>query len=53
MRTAIGMETLPASLAEVEPRAREIYRSGWRAPVPDGPDRDGLVALISPLLAAR
>jgi 2-polyprenyl-6-methoxyphenol hydroxylase-like FAD-dependent oxidoreductase len=49
----LGMETLPASLAEVEPRAREIYRSGWRAPVPDGPDRDELVALISPLLAAR
>ena len=49
----LGMETLPASLREVEPRAREIYTSGWRAPAPDGPDRDELVALISPLVAGR
>jgi hypothetical protein len=47
------MNALPASLAEVEPQARGVYASGWRPPVPDGPTRDELVALITPLSAAR
>jgi 2-polyprenyl-6-methoxyphenol hydroxylase-like FAD-dependent oxidoreductase len=49
----LGMNALPASLAEVEPRAHAIYAGGWRAPVPDGPTRDDLVELITPLSAAR
>jgi 2-polyprenyl-6-methoxyphenol hydroxylase-like FAD-dependent oxidoreductase len=48
----LGMNALPASLAEAEPRAHEIYASGWRPPVPAGPTRDDLVELISPLAAA-
>jgi 2-polyprenyl-6-methoxyphenol hydroxylase-like FAD-dependent oxidoreductase len=47
----LGMEVLPAALAEVEPRAREIYAAGWRPQVPAGPTRDELVGLISPLTA--
>jgi 2-polyprenyl-6-methoxyphenol hydroxylase-like FAD-dependent oxidoreductase len=49
----LGMNALPASLAEVEPQAHALYASGWRPPVPDGPTRDDLVALITPLAAAR
>jgi 2-polyprenyl-6-methoxyphenol hydroxylase-like FAD-dependent oxidoreductase len=47
-----GMDALPAALAEVEPRAREIYASGWRPSMPAGPSRDDLVELIAPLTAA-
>lgn len=43
----MAMQALPASLATVEPRAREIYASGWRPPVPDGPTRDELVELVT------
>ena len=56
MRTVgpyLGMYALPASLAAAEPRAHEIYASGWRPPVPAGPTRDDLVELITPLAAAR
>jgi len=49
----LGMDELPASLAEVEPQARAIYQTGWRAEEPAGPTRDELVELISPLTAAR
>jgi len=42
----MAMVALPASLAAVEPRAREIYASGWRPPVPEGPTRDELAALV-------
>jgi 2-polyprenyl-6-methoxyphenol hydroxylase-like FAD-dependent oxidoreductase len=49
----LGMNALPASLAQVEPQAHAIYASGWRPAVPDGPTRDDLVALITPLGAAR
>lgn len=42
-----GMQALPSSLRAVEPRAREIYASGWRLPVPAGPDRAELVDLIT------
>jgi 2-polyprenyl-6-methoxyphenol hydroxylase-like FAD-dependent oxidoreductase len=41
------MDALPASLAPAEPRAREIYASGWRPPVPEGPTRDELSAVVS------
>jgi 2-polyprenyl-6-methoxyphenol hydroxylase-like FAD-dependent oxidoreductase len=49
----LGMNALPASLAEVEPQAHAIYASGWRPQVPDGPTRDDLVELITPLAAVR
>ncbi len=42
-----GMQALPATLDEVEPRAREIYASGWRPPVPAGPTRDELAELVA------
>jgi flavin-dependent dehydrogenase len=41
------MDALPASLAPAEPRAREIYASGWRPPVPQGPTRDELSSVVS------
>ena len=57
MRKVVGpymaMRALPASLAAVEPRAREIYASGWRPPVPEGPTRDELVELITATVAQR
>jgi hypothetical protein len=42
-----SMDALPASLAPAERRAREIYASGWRPPVPEGPTRDELSAVVS------
>ncbi len=47
----LAMLALPASLAAVEPRAREIYASGWRPPVPDGPTRDELAELVTSVSA--
>jgi hypothetical protein len=41
------MEALPESLRAVEPRAREIYESGWRPSVPEGPSRDELVEMVN------
>jgi hypothetical protein len=49
----LAMVALPASLAAVEPRAREIYAGGWRPPVPDGPTRDELVELVTAVLSSR
>ena len=40
------MDALPASLAPVQARAREIYASGWRPPVPDGPTREQLSSVV-------
>jgi 2-polyprenyl-6-methoxyphenol hydroxylase-like FAD-dependent oxidoreductase len=48
----LSMDVLPAALAEVEPRAREIYANGWRSPVPPGPTRDDLVDLVASRTAA-
>ncbi|GGQ55516.1 FAD-dependent oxidoreductase [Couchioplanes azureus] len=42
----LTMNALPATLGEVEPRAREIYARGWRPPVPAGPTRDDLAELV-------
>ena len=41
-----GMLALPATLRAIEPRAREIYATGWRPPVPAGPSRADLVDLV-------
>ncbi|MHA6783358.1 FAD-dependent oxidoreductase [Pseudonocardia saturnea] len=43
----LAMRALPATLDEVQPRAREIYATGWRPPVPEGPTRDELVDLVT------
>ena len=48
----ITMDALPASLAPAESRAREIYASGWRPPVPDGPTREELSEVVSTTPAA-
>ena len=42
----LGMRVLPASLQAVEPMARAVYATGWRPPVPPGPDLDELADLI-------
>lgn len=46
------MDALPASLAPAQARAREIYASGWRPPVPDGPTREQLSSVVSRTPAA-
>jgi hypothetical protein len=42
-----AMLTLPGSLDAVQARAREIYASGWRPPIPDGPSGEELASLVS------
>jgi hypothetical protein len=42
----LSMTALPASLRAIEPRARARHASGWRPPVPPGPSRDELAAII-------
>jgi hypothetical protein len=37
----------PASLDAVQTRARDIYASGWRPPVPPGPAREELADLVT------
>jgi 2-polyprenyl-6-methoxyphenol hydroxylase-like FAD-dependent oxidoreductase len=46
------MDALPASLAPAEARAREIYASGWRPSIPDGPTREQLSSVVSRTPAA-
>jgi 2-polyprenyl-6-methoxyphenol hydroxylase-like FAD-dependent oxidoreductase len=41
------MDALPASLAPAESRAREIYATGWRPAVPDGPTLAELSEMVS------
>lgn len=47
----LGMNALPASLRAIEPQARARYATGWRPPVPPGPDRDELAAIIEDALS--
>ena len=47
-----AMQALPSSLRAIEPWAREIYASGWRLPVPEGPDRAELTDLVRGVAAA-
>jgi 2-polyprenyl-6-methoxyphenol hydroxylase-like FAD-dependent oxidoreductase len=47
-----AMDALPATLAPVESRARALYARGWRPPIPDGPTRDELSAVVSTTRAA-
>ncbi|MEP6851615.1 MAG: FAD-dependent monooxygenase [bacterium] len=48
----LAMIAPPQTLTEIEPRARELYAGGWRPPVPDGPTRNELAALVRETLAA-
>jgi 2-polyprenyl-6-methoxyphenol hydroxylase-like FAD-dependent oxidoreductase len=42
-----SMDALPASLRPAEPRAREIYATGWRPSAPPGPGYDDLIEVVS------
>lgn len=46
------MDALPASLAPAHDRAREIYATGWRPPIPDGPTVTELSEAVSRTPAA-
>ncbi|HYZ66421.1 MAG TPA: hypothetical protein VE666_01215 [Mycobacterium sp.] len=48
----IAMGALPASLASAHDRALQVYSSGWRPPVPDGPTRAELSEAVSRTPAA-
>jgi flavin-dependent dehydrogenase len=52
VRGYAAMDAMPASLAPADARAREIYASGWRPPVPDGPSRAELSEVVSRTPAA-
>ncbi len=41
------MLALPGSLDAVQARARDIYASGWRPPIPPGPAREELAGLVT------
>ena len=43
----------PGRLDAVQARAREIYASGWRPPIPPGPSRQELAALVSAAATSR
>ena len=43
----------PASLDTVQARARAIYAAGWRPPMPPGPTRDELAALVTAAASSR
>ena len=47
-----AMLALPASLDAVQARARDIYAAGWRPPMPPGPTRDELAALVTAAASA-
>jgi len=41
------MLALPSSLDAVQARARALYATGWRPPMPPGPTRDELAGLVT------
>ena len=43
----LTMQALPDTLRAAEPRARDIYATGWRPPEPNGPTRDELVDVLT------
>ena len=43
----------PGSLDAVQARAREIYASGWRPPIPPGPSRQELADLVTAAATPR
>jgi hypothetical protein len=48
-----AMLALPASLDAVQARARAIYASGWRPPIPPGPTRRELADLVTAAASSR
>jgi hypothetical protein len=48
----LSMLELPSSLDPVEPLARAVYETGWRAPVPPGPNRQELREIVASSLRA-
>jgi 2-polyprenyl-6-methoxyphenol hydroxylase-like FAD-dependent oxidoreductase len=48
----VSMLGLPSSLDPVEPLARAVYETGWRAPLPPGPNRSELRGIVAAALAA-
>ena len=42
----VAMQALPSVLDPVEPLARAVYETGWRAPLSDGPSRRELVEIV-------
>lgn len=47
----LAMLSLPQTLDAVQPQARDLFTAGWRPPVPEGPTRDDLAALVSQVAA--
>jgi hypothetical protein len=47
-----SMSALPSSLDAVQSRAKEVYASGWRPPVPPGPTRDQLAEIVKETVQA-
>jgi len=48
-----AMLALPSSLDAVQARARAIYATGWRPPMPPGPARDELADLVTAAASCR
>jgi 2-polyprenyl-6-methoxyphenol hydroxylase-like FAD-dependent oxidoreductase len=49
----LAMLAPPGCLGAVQARAREIYASGWRPPIPPGPGRQELAALVTAAVTPR
>src|SRR6478609_8330271 len=47
----VAMQALPAVLDPVEPLARAVYETGWRAPLSPGPNRRELVEIVESAVA--
>ena len=47
----VAMQALPAVLDPVEPLARAVYETGWRAPLSPGPSRRELVEIVESAVA--
>ena len=43
----VTMLGLPSCLDAVEPKAKAVYRAGWRPPLTDGPDRVELAGIAA------
>ena len=47
-----AMQAPPASLDAVQSRARALYATGWRPPMPPGPTRDELADVVTAAASA-
>ena len=47
----LAMAAPPSSLLAVEPKARQVYETGWRPDLPPGPSRDELATLVTTTVA--